>query len=208
MVPTLRCCRAIVVTSLVSPSRPRCRVAVAPTSPPLWSHDNVTIAHCNGAVTRVAMALSPPSAGVIALITMALSPTPRWCWVACHCPCCESTVAHVAQAPWPTLMPFAFALARLSSASRLCCAGGVNCSSARCIVARGTMVPLPTLHWCRLVSRVLLVAKGLAGRCSDLAAVASRSHCRQPAATALPPLQPSTPLWSRHCRITSALSWS
>jgi hypothetical protein len=208
MVPTLRCCRAGMVTLLALPSRPRCHVAVAPTLPPSRSHDIVTIAHCNGAVTRVAKALSPPSAGVIALVTMVLLPTPRWCWVACHCPRRESTVAHVATAPWPTLMPFAFALARLSSAGRLCCAGGVNCSSARCIVARNAMVPLPTLHWRCLVSRVVLVPKGLAGHCSDLAAVTSQLHRRQPAATALPPLQPSTPSRSRHRRIASALSWS
>ena len=173
MVAMSRCCCAVAVTSLASPSRPCCCVAVAPTSPPSGSHDIVTIAHCNGAVTRVAKALSPSSAGVIALVTMALSPTSRWCWVAYHCPCRESTVAHVVKAPWPTLMPFAFALVRSSSAGRFCCAVGVNCSSARCIVARDAMVPLPTLHWCCLVSRVLLVANGLAGRCSDLAAVAS-----------------------------------
>ncbi len=161
-------------------------------------YDIVTIAHCNGAVTRVAMALLPPSTGDIALVTMTLSPTPRWYWVACHCPRRESTVAHVAKAPWPTLMPFTFALARLSSAGRLCCAGGVNCSGACCIVTRNVMVPLPTLHWCSLVSRVVLVAKGLRGRCSDLAAVASRLHRRQPAATALPPLQPSILSRSRH----------
>ena len=208
MVPTSRCCHAVAVTSLASPSRPRCRIAVAPTFPPSRSHDIVTIAHCNGAVTRVAKVLSPPSAGVIALVTMVLSPMSRWCWVACHCPRCKGTVAHVAKAPWPTLMPFTFALARLSSAGHLCCAGGVNCSSARCIVARDALVPLPTLHWCCLVSRVLLVAKGLAGRCSDLAAVASRLHRRQPAATALPPLQPSMLSRSRHHCIAVAPLWS
>jgi hypothetical protein len=170
-------------------------------------YDIVTIANCNGAVTRVAMALSPPSAGVIALVTMALSPTPRWYWVAWHCPRRECTMAHVAKASWPTLMPFTFALARLSSASRLCCAGGVNCSGARCIVARDVIVPLPTLHWRRPVSCVVLIAKGLAGRCSDLAAVASRSHRRQPAATALPPLQPATLSQSRHRCIAVAPLW-
>ena len=208
MVPTMHCCCAVVVTSLALPLCPRCCVAVAPTLPPSRSHDLVTIPHCNGAVTRVAKVLSPPSAGIIALVMMMLLPPPRWCWVACHCPCHEGTVTHVAKALWPTLMPFAFALARLSSAGRLCCAGGINCSSARCIVARNAMVPLPTLHWRCLVSRVFLVAKGLAGCFSDLATVASRSHCRQPAATALPPLQPSTPLRSCHRRIASALSWS
>ena len=121
----------------------------------------VTIAHCNGAVTRVAMALSPPIAGIITLVTMALLPTPHWRWVACHCPHRESTLAHVAKVPWPTLLPFAFALARSSSADCLCHAGGNNCSGARCIIAHDAMAPLPTLHWRHPVSHVALIAKGL-----------------------------------------------
>ena len=174
----------------------------------------IAIAHCNGAMTHVAMALSPHSAGTIALVAMALSHTPHWCWVACHCPCCESTLAHIAKAPWPMLMPFAFALARSLSAGRLCCAGGVNCSGARCIVTRNAMAPLPMLPWHSLVSRVALIAKGLdavpaLGGCrSDIAAVASRLHRRQPTATALSSLQPSMPLQSRHCCIAVAPSWS
>ena len=121
----------------------------------------VTIAHCNGDMTHVAMALSPPIAGVITLVTMALSPTPHWRWVACYCPCRESTLAHVAKAPWPTLLPFTFALARSSSADCLCHAGGVNCSGAHCIVAHNAIAPLPTLRWRHPVSHVAIVAEGL-----------------------------------------------
>jgi hypothetical protein len=85
-------------------------------------YDIVTIANCNGAVICVAKVLSLPSAGVIALVTMVLSLTPRWYWVACHCPRREGPVALLRRRHVPPLMLFTFALARLSSAGRLCCA--------------------------------------------------------------------------------------
>ena len=84
-------------------------------------YDIVTIANCNGAVTCVAKVLSLPSAGVIALVPMVLSLTPRWYWVACHCPRREGPVA-LLRRRHVLLMPFTFALARLSSAGRFCCA--------------------------------------------------------------------------------------
>ena len=164
--------------------------------------------------SQIAMVPLPMSQWCCRPLALASLPLLRWrcrprrTGIGSHVIALVAKAPHVVKAPWLTLMPFTFALARLLFAGHLCCAGGVNCSGAFCIVARGVMVPLPTLHWRRLVSHVVLVAKGLAGRCSDLAAVASRSHCRQPADTALPPLQPSTLSRSCHRCIASALSWS
>jgi len=80
-------------------------------------YDIVTIANCTGAVTCVATVPSLPSARVIALVPMVLSLTPRWYWVACHCPRRKGPVALLRRCH-VLLMPFTFALARLSSAGQ------------------------------------------------------------------------------------------
>ena len=111
-----------------------------------WCRDSC----CNGAVAPHCWHHHPCYNGAVAHATLALGRMSL-----------PSSLAHAAKVPWSTLLPFAFALARSSSADCLCHAGGVNCSGARCIVAHDAMAPLPTLRWRHPVSHVALVATGL-----------------------------------------------
>ena len=172
----------------------------------------VTIAHCNGAVTRVAMALSPPIAGIITLVTMALLPTPHWRWVACHCPCLWPT-SQRHQGPrccrsplhWPGRCPPTAFVTLVASIALALVASLPTTQWRHCPRCAG-VIQFPMLH---SLQKALTPCPPLAGCCTDIAAVAvtSRLHRRHTAATASPLLQPSTPLQSRHRRNTVAPLW-
>ena len=152
-----------------------------------------SLPHCDGAVSHAAGVGSH----VIALIAKALWPTsqrrrgPLRCCLPLHWPGRCPPAAFVA-----LVASIALALVALSPATqwRRCsrCTGVVQFPVSRS--SQTALTPCPPL----------------AGHCSNIAAVAveSRLHCHRTAATALPSLQPSTPLQSRHRCIAVAPSWS
>ena len=190
------CCRQAGVVALVAMASSPFHIAMVPWPVLQWRCRPPLLASSPSLQWRCRPCRTGVGSHVIALVVKALWPTLR----RRHGSCCCRLPLH-----WPGRWPPTAFVMLVASIALALVASSPMTQWRHCPRCAG-IIQFPITHSLR---KAWTPCPPLAGCCTDIAAVAitSRLHRRRTAATALPLLQPSTPLQSLHRHITVAPSW-